>query len=578
MAALLSLKEASLAYGGRKLFDRLNLILPADCRRCAVIGADGAGKSSLLKLMAGIVKPDSGRASLNAPKGSFGTQCACLTQDLGLYSELTVQENVDLAAALYGYDIKEAQVQHRLQGLLAAAGLAPFLDRTAGALSGGMRQKLGLCTVLCARPAVLILDEPTVGVDPLSRRELWQLITDYQGESGAALIFSTAYLEEAQASSCLLLLEQGKLTWQGSAAAFTAQADGRTFCMKAPENRAELRGLVLHLLSLTALIADAQPEGGRIKLLTVKPCSTEELAQELSAAGLSSALIDLKIRPCTAEDAFIALALPQRPRRLPQVQPPAFTLSDPAVELAGVEKRFGAFTAVAHSSFTVRRGEIFGLLGPNGAGKTTTFRMMCALLRPSAGIIKLNGLNAATQKSAARLQIGYVAQRFALYGKLTVKQNLRYFGQNCGLDGAELKARLEELSTEFQLADCMERPAALLSFGQQRSLSMACALLARPALLFLDEATSGADPLSRREFWQRILSLAQGGTTVVVTTHFMEEAEYCDRFIVQDQGRILSCMSPAEFCRTAQGMVSVEERFMQLVEHSRAAAAQEDKA
>ncbi len=562
MTPLLSVHELTFSYTKEAILQDLSFTLSGDSQRIALLGPDGAGKSTLLKLIARLLHPQQGEilpSVCKAPPG-FNAFCAFMPQQLGLYDELTVAENLELFAALHG--LKDEGKAEFLRHLLQVTGLLPFSTRRAGNLSGGMRQKLALCTMLCAKPYLLILDEPTVGVDPLSRQELWALLQDYLQSSGAHLIFSTAYLSEAQTADEILILESGRLIYHGHCTELIHSVRDCCFTLYLPESLPKLlQQALLSLMTLPELICDVSPWGGALRLQTNTPQSIASLSASLRTLFAS---FRLEVRKPSLEDAYIRLTLGKlQPLTPPQA--PSFALNDPAVELKGVVKRFGKFTALHHSTFSVRRGEIFGLLGPNGAGKTTTFRLMCSLLRPSGGEIKLNGLNIGKQKSAARLQLGYVAQRFSLYKKLTVRQNLAYFGQSCALAGTVLEARIQELASEYNLDDKLDTPAGLLSFGLQRNLAMAVALLARPALLFLDEATSGADPRSRRIFWQRILSLAATGTTVVVTTHFLEEAEYCDRFLIQHEGRILVCGTPSEICTGSEGRISVEERFIKLI-------------
>ncbi len=565
---MLLFENVSFAYGKKLLFSNLNFNI-SDCRRCALIGGDGSGKSTLLKLMAGLLWPTSGKVYLpGQKKDSF---FAYMPQQLGLYNDLTVYENLELFASLHG--LNPDRERAFLTNLLSKTRLLAFSNRLAGKLSGGMRQKLALCTMLCSRPRLLILDEPTVGVDPLSRKELWQLIDDYLDSTDASLIFSTAYLSEAERCEQLLLLENGKLVYQGAVHELKKLVKGCTFCLGAlPDKPRVLQKVLLALHGCSDLCADASPWQGEFRIQSPGPVTEVQLCSGLqhylgSVLGGEYAKLSVRARDPSVEDAYIKLALQGRSVPKLKSESPGFVLNDTAVELLQVSKKFGSFTAVANSSFSVKRGEIFGLLGPNGAGKTTTFRMMCSLLRPSSGEIELNGLNVKKQKSTARLQIGYVSQRFSLYKKLSVFQNLSYFAQSYSLSGKEKQERIDKLLAEYDLGQSRDMPAGELPFGLQRNLSIACALLARPAILFLDEATSGADPLTRRIFWQRILGLAQVGTTVIVTTHFLEEAEYCDRFLIQDQGQILICGTPAEICKKGAHRISVEQSFMDLISH-----------
>ena len=582
---LIDFDQVSFAYGRRQVFSDLSFCLDRDCRVAALTGPDGAGKSTLLRLCAGILKPQSGRAAVQ------GGEIAYMSQSLGLYSELTVWENLRLQAGINNVDAADPECLNYLRSLLERSDLWRFRERAAGALSGGMKQKLALCGALCLRPQFLILDEPTVGVDPLSRRELWQLIFDYlQSTEGARCLFSTAYLEECERADVMLLLREGGQMLKLTPAEGLQLMAGRTFVLTLPgpdKESAQLKKQLCRGLqaALPELLLDVTPRDGGIFVTTREPKSAAEVLRAVREQGLAvllpklppdmSARIELKARPPELEDAYIALN--QRPDTRSAAAgealagAPRFKSAECVVRTQQLEKRFGAFCAVGKVSFAVGRAEIFGLLGPNGAGKTTTFRMLCALLAPTSGEIFINGLALKKQKSAARAQIGYVSQKFSLYDKLTVRENLLYFGRSYGLYGRALRERLAQIAAEFALSGIMDIRAGEISFGQQRNLSMACALLHRPAILFLDEATSGADPLSRRLFWQRINALALAGTSVIVTTHFMEEAEYCDRFLIQDQGRMLFCGTPGQFCAGIEGARKIEQGFIALVQQSRAA-------
>ncbi len=568
---LLACEQVDFAYPGRPLWTQLSFSLPDQVRLCALTGPDGAGKSTLLRLCAGLELPQSGQIRRR------DCALAYMSQGLGLYLELSVWENLSTRAELNGVDLQDPKQRQRLQDLLQRCDLLRFADRAAGALSGGMKQKLALCIALSAEPDLLLLDEPTVGVDPLSRRELWQLIFSYLQEHQAHCIFSTAYLEEAERCDTLLMLNgEGQLTVTTPAQCLQAM-QGRTFVLQpaaAYSGRLKKQLLLTLQENSAGILLDVSPRDGGIFLTTAQvwePASLAELLQRrqlLPADGKENMFI-LKARRPRLEDFCIAAGRRSGTDSRQSLQGPGFALQAEPVRTVNLERRFGAFTAVNGVSFTVRRAEIFGLLGPNGAGKTTTFRMLCALLRPSGGQIFINALELKKQKSAARAQIGYVSQKFSLYGRLSVRDNLLYFGRSYGLHGDELEERIAELTADFELQAVLEQPASAISFGQQRSLSMCCALLHRPAILFLDEATSGADPAARRIFWRRINALALAGTTVIVTTHFMEEAEYCDRFLLQDQGQMLFCGTPEEFCAGRQGEELIEQGFIDLVGRSR---------
>lgn len=498
----------------------------------------------------------------------------------------------------------DAELTRYLEELLTQVGLIKFKDYKAGNLSGGMKQKLALTCALSAKPKLLLLDEPTVGVDPISRLELWAIIHDYLEESQGYCIFSSLYLEEAERSSLTIFIKEGRIIYTGDAATLKQQVKEQCFALQPKANLSYqklARALMINLAEST-VIRDICPRMGRIDLLTVdQQVTATELNADIQALFERSKLhispqdYELRRREPILEDAYINLtgSIAARsdhntaasnttaatasagataagaPAPAPQaegmealeeahgmdVAAGASGGAEPAVviDVQNIRKDFGDFTAVHDSNFKVYQGEIFGLLGPNGAGKTTTFRMICALLNPSAGKILIKGLSLAHAKSSVRATIGYVAQKFCLYRKMTLRQNLSYFGKSYGLRGELLEERMAEMCQTFALTPFLDESAENLPFGVQRSLSMACALIHKPSILFLDEATSGADPTSRRIFWQMIAELSAQGTTIIVTTHFMEEAEYCDRFLIQDQGKILILGTPDEICTVGHG-------------------------
>lgn len=525
-------------------------------------------------------------------------------------------------------DTNSQQLQEYLDQLLTQVGLIAFKDYRAGALSGGMKQKLALTCALSAQPQLLLLDEPTVGVDPISRRELWAIIEQYLQRTHSYCIFSSLYLEEAERSDHTVFIKEGQIIYHGSAQTLKEQVRSQCWALTLSDKWSyqELaRKLMIHK-SQCQLLRDVCPRMGRIDLLTDPDCTANAVQAEverlLTACGftLQRGDVQLTAREPILEDAYINLTgsfhaqqgftellgkstSPEAPEATAttatdtaaskatasnstdtanrtaatttaanaKATAAAYAAPEEAViKVKDIRKQFGDFTAVHDSTFEVYQGEIFGLLGPNGAGKTTTFRMICALLNPSSGSILINGLSLAHAKSSVRATIGYVAQKFCLYRKLTLEQNLQYFGKSYGLSGELLEERMAQMCSVFGLTPFLHEMAANLPFGVQRSLSMACALIHRPQILFLDEATSGADPASRRAFWQMIASLAEQGTTIIVTTHFMEEAEYCDRFLIQDQGKILILGTPDEICtRPDHSRISIEEAFVACVQQRR---------
>ncbi len=538
----------------------------------AVIGPDGAGKTTLLRLLCGLMRADSGTVSVlgfDAARDpqAIQSRISYMPQQFGLYDDLTVRENLDLYADLHGVPANNKRTQYA--SLMEMTGLDPFQKRLAGKLSGGMKQKLGLACTLVRSPELLLLDEPTVGVDPLSRRELWEIIGKLVKE-GMTVLISSSFLDEAEACGRVLVLNEGKRLADGPPGGISALAHGRTFLAQ-PPNGMKPRDFQARLLAERDVV-DAVPESGLVRLV-----------RQADGSPLGPAIfggVTAQPTPARFEDGFMVLlhqtggAKPTLPAET--LQPAESSIGsqdDMAVEVHDLDRRFGNFVAVDHATFSIRRGEIFGLLGPNGAGKTTTFRMLCGLLPPSGGSLTVAGVDVRRTSASARQHLGYVAQKFSLYGQLSVGENLAFFARAYGLGGEEKKARIAWALSQFKLEPFMRLPSAQLPGGFKQRLAMAAALLHRPQILFLDEPTSGADPFARREFWQRITVLAAGGVTVIVTTHFMAEAEYCDRAAILDNGKVLAQGTPAELRSRAPAKpghtATMEDAFVAIVLEAR---------
>jgi ABC-2 type transport system ATP-binding protein len=542
----------------------------------ALVGPDGAGKTTFIRLAAGLMTADAGElrvldVDVTADPQQVQARIGYMPQKFGLYEDLSVLENLDLYADLHG--VSAAERRERYPRLMEMTALGPFMHRLAGRLSGGMKQKLGLACTLVRSPELLLLDEPTVGVDPLSRQELWEIIFQLAQEQGLAVLLSTSYLDEAERCEHVVVLHQGKVLAQGSPADVAALAAGRTFLAEPPAGQ-PARRLQARLLDAPGVV-DAVPEGGRVRFVrTPYEPGHGSLAEDGPLAGAT-------VVPALArfEDGFMVLL-----RRIAadQAVAGAMRLDHPlerhdgesVVQVRDLVRRFGDFTAVDHVSFDVYRGEIFGLLGPNGAGKTTTFRMLCGLLPATSGSLCVAGVDLRYARASARQRIGYVAQKFSLYGQLSVTENLEFFASAYGLRRERKRDRIGWALQQFELATLARLPSGQLPGGYKQRLAMAAALLHEPEILFLDEPTSGADPLARREFWRRITALAEQGVTVIVTTHFMEEAEYCDRVVIQDAGRMLAQGTPAEIRRHARPVPdrapTMEDAFIAIVEAARA--------
>jgi ABC-2 type transport system ATP-binding protein len=542
-----------------------------------LVGPDSAGKTTLMRLAAALLRPDAGSIrvlGIDVAREPLAVQSAIgyMPQRFGLYEDLKVRENLDLYADLQGVLVEERPL--RYAELLRMVGLAPFTERLAGNLSGGMKQKLGLVCTLVRRPRLLLLDEPTVGVDPVSRRELWAIVRRLVAEEGTSVLLSTAYLDEAERCDSVILLHEGRVLGQGTPAEFRAPLSGHSYLVDVPG--VPKRRLQTRLAGLPGVV-DAVIQGEAVRVVTRAPEPPDlSLFGDLAGAGAV-----VRSVPPIFEDAFVS-RLRHAPdgsgpvtAPLPSVAP---TARDGAVIVVdGVQRRFGGFYAVKGVSFEVRRGEVFGLLGANGAGKTTTFRMLCGLLPASAGQLRVAGHDLRHAAARARSRIGYMAQRFSLYVNLTVEQNLRFFASAYGLRGAAHRERIRWALEGVDLASYAAMASGDLALGYKQRLAMAAALMHEPDILFLDEPTSGVDPLARREFWHRINLLAEQGVTVLVTTHFMDEANYCDRLLVMADGEPLAQGTPAEmkarFRSAALPDPTMEDAFIGLMERHAATAA-----
>ena len=543
----------------------------------ALVGPDGAGKTTLLRLAAGLLVPDSGTFTVlgidvvRDPQ-SVQDRISYMPQRFGLYDDLSVQENLDLYADLHGVPGPERTARYRK--LLEMTDLGRFTSRPAGKLSGGMKQKLGLACTLVRSPELLLLDEPTVGVDPLSRRELWQIVQQLVDDEQLTVVVSTAYLDEAERCAQVFLMRQGQVLAHGSPQSLRAHAENLCYEATSPADR-PARWLQARLLDDTHQVLDAVPHAGEVRFI-MRPGT--------DAPASIAALHDVPVRAVAArlEDGFMALLRLKEPEGVAMASstvtdaPAAEKTTEPVIDVKHLVRKFGDFIAVQDTSFTVRKGEVFGLLGPNGAGKTTTFRTLCGLLPATSGSLSVAGVNLREARAAARRHIGYVSQKFALYGNLDVDENLRFFAGAYGLRGQRAKDRIAAVIGQFSLQSLRSTPSGQLPGGYRQRLAMAAALMHEPQILFLDEPTSGADPLARREFWRRITALSEGGTTVVITTHFMEEAEYCDRIIIQDAGKVLALGTPQQVREQASNagassaaQLGMEEAFIHIVRRSR---------
>jgi ABC-2 type transport system ATP-binding protein len=540
----------------------INAVIPRG-KIVGLAGPDGAGKTTLIRLIAALLTPTEGKITVDGydtitDAEAIHTITGYMPQKFGLYEDLTVMQNLVLYADLRGVIGKERE--ETFKRLLDFTNLSPFVDRLAGALSGGMKQKLGLACALIKKPILLLLDEPTVGVDPLSRNELWSMVSTLLDE-GISVLWSTAYLNEVERCDTVLLLNEGKLIYSGTPEALTSDVKGRVF--KVTNIQGNRRGLLFHFLN-DKRVLDGLIQGSDLRIVT-----REKGLPHFNFEGFK---FEVKEEPPRFEDAYIDIlgGGPGGHSALAEKRLPVIEEIEIPVRAENLTKKFGDFVAVDDISFSIKKGEIFGLLGPNGAGKSTTFKMVCGLMQPTAGKAEVIGLDLAKASSLARSRIGYMAQKFSLYGTLSVQQNLAFFSGIYNLSGRDRKEAIGEMVEVFGLKESLATVSDSLPLGFKQRLSLACANMHDPLVIFLDEPTSGVDPITRREFWNHINGLVEKGVTVMVTTHFMDEAEYCDRVGLIYRGKMIHMGTPDALKKIAETPKNpnptLEDAFIQLIE------------
>ena len=575
--------------------DGVNAVIPAG-RITGLVGPDAAGKTTLMRIMAGLMPPSEGQASLfgYSPTELMRSQpnsIGYMPQRFGLYEDISVMANMRLHASLRG--LEGAERDRVFEKLLGFTSLAPFTDRLAGRLSGGMKQKLGIACALLGSPRLLLLDEPGVGVDPQSRRELWRMVQDLS-QDGMTVVWSTAYLDEAERCPGVIMLDSGRVLFEGPPQELTARAEGRVYLLRADAGTHKRE---LALWTMRPGIEDALIQGSRIRLVLAAD-APESLHREVLEKGgepVSPRLEDAymsavgginqspspygKLHVGHNEDAGGGAARNGAAASAvvsdaPQTAAPASVLpatdSGPVYSISArnLTKQFGAFVAARDISFDVRPGEIFGLLGPNGAGKSTTFRMLCGLSRPTAGSCAVDGVDLLRAGSEARSRLGYMAQKFSLYPDIPVRENITIFAELYGLSKERRDVLLPGLAEALELQPYLRSRTGSLPLGQKQRLALLCATLHEPPVLFLDEPTSGVDARTRRDFWKHISAMTTAGAAVLVTTHFMEEAEYCDRIALIYRGAMISMGTPDELkasCTEVEDP-TLEEAFIASIE------------
>lgn len=533
-----------------------------------LVGPDGAGKTTLLRMLAGLLSPSAGQINVaqynpTEDRDQLRAILGYMPQKFGLYEDLTVSENLNLFADLR--HIKQEERQQIFAKLLKFTNLTKFTQRLAGKLSGGMKQKLGLACTLLGDPQILLLDGPGVGVDPISRQELWHMVHQLAKE-GMLIIWSTSYLDEAEQCETILLMNQGELLFQGQPSCLTERVKDRVYLLTSPISHRRLLQTALKLPE----VSDGVIEGDRIRLILKPNHAIEQVIAKLGTTNIT-------YQPTLGrfEDAFIDRlgGITQKESILTKIMPQVAGLpNDIVIEAKDLTRTFGNFIATDHVNFAIKRGEIFGLLGPNGAGKSTTFKMMCGLLPISDGQALVLGFDLKKSATKVRERIGYMAQRFSLYDRLTVSQNLSFFSGIYGLMGSEQTLRMNEMITAFNFEPILDKTPESLPLGFKQRLALACALMHKPDIVFLDEPTSGVDPITRREFWIHINSLVEKGVTVMVTTHFMDEAEYCDRIALINGGKLIALGSPNQLKQSVASNATMEQAFIKLVNDANSGA------
>ncbi|HKJ73253.1 MAG TPA: ATP-binding cassette domain-containing protein [Alphaproteobacteria bacterium] len=553
-----ALRNIDLEVGKREIF--------------GLVGPDGAGKTTLLQILAAILDPHTGScttlgADTVRESARVTSRIGYMAQGFTLYPRLSVAENLSFAREVR--DVPDEVFGPRRDRLLAMAGLTAFVHRPEEALSGGMRKKLALCTNLIHQPPLLLLDEPGLGVDPVSRRELWSMLEDFRRE-GATIVFCTSYMDEAERCDRLAFLKDGQMIAQGSPAELRDRATDSVFRI-----RSEHRAAVETRIQKTPGVIGVQWRPADLRVIVDPARESGILGEQLEPSDVIESV------SATMEDAFVLLSGRDETETLaePSHSDTSATADvatpETAIQTENLTRRFGAFTAVDDVSFSVGRGEIFGLAGANGAGKTTLIRMLCGLLPPSGGKATVAGHDIAGERQAVRQRIGYMSQRFSLYADLTVAENLAFFASACGLGGRNATETIDWARAVTGLEDVEETEVRDLSGAVRQRLALACSILHRPSVLFLDEPTSGVAPLSRFRFWRLIHGLSNAGTAIVVTTHYLEETAYCHRLGLMHQGRMFAVGDLTSLRKGLPGETPMtpEEIFLGYVERERAAKA-----
>ncbi len=575
---VVSVKNLVKNYGQTQAVRNLNFsINPGEL--FGLIGPDGAGKTTTFHILGGIMDATAGEVlAMGRKPRDVRLQIGYLTQQFSLYQDLSVDENLRYVAGIR--EVPPGEFEDRSTKYLRAMDLLRFRDRLAGKLSGGMKQKLALCCALMASPKLLLLDEPTTGVDPVSRREFWDLLATVTGD-GVTVAVATPYLDEAERCSRLILMHEGEIQEMGSVAELKAGLKMKRLEIRENQSKAatgSLETLEEKLWSMpnaSEKIQDIQAFGDRLDVLTSFPTEAEAMIKTATqtAAGASTPPdavpshppdVSIEIQEPTLENVFVnrlkGKVHVDNETRYPFVEKPAQPPGAEAIAAKNIFKIFGDFKAVNNVSLSVNYGEIYGLLGANGAGKTTTIKMLCGLIQPTRGDMVLCGAKSNLRSAALRERLGYMSQKFTLYDDLTILENLEFY---CGVYQVQDPLKKERINWVLANSGLKGQESMLtgrLPGGWKQRLSFGAAVMHQPEVLFLDEPTSGVDPLARREMWRMIREFAADGTAVLVTTHFLEEAEHCSQLGFMVAGELVAEGSPSGIKESQPGQL-LEIRF-----------------
>jgi ABC-2 type transport system ATP-binding protein len=560
--SILSVKNLTKSFEKQKALNNISFEIKPN-KITGIVGPDGAGKTTLLRILSGLLTFDAKEVelldlALESNIQTIQEQIGYMPQKFGLYEDLSVEENLRLFANLQS--IPMDNLQNRIDELLHFTSLYNFKDFLAKNLSGGMKQKLGLASALIKKPKLLLLDEPGVGVDPISRKELWSMVENLTKEN-VTVLWSTAYLDEAELCDEVILLNEGDILFFGNPDILKNKMKGKVFDIVGDIKD---KRKTLQLALRYDFIKDGLILGNNVKIIT----DESKQLPPLENINASNCVYQESIP--TFEDGFMNILKADFDGLSKLADQIEFINTDEEniIQVKNLSKKFGSFTATDNISFDIKKGQIFGLLGPNGAGKSTTFKMLCGLLKPTSGEATVLGYNFMKSSQKARWRIGYMSQKFSLYADISVYENLKFYAGIYGLRGDKKKEKMSNMLEIFELNKYKNTQAKDLPLGYKQRLSLACAIMHDPAVLFLDEPTSGVDPVTRREFWNHIYAMVEKGMTIMVTTHFMQEAEYCDEIALIYKGKAIAIDTPHELILKISPNATMQEAFIELIKRS----------